>query len=222
MKPQAKLKKAMRKQCRLLCLTNNFLLRETVERCCKSHREFVSVGFFSDVEQAASKVKGADVLVLDLELGKTAFEFARMIPKVRKLAVCLHPDLEVLREATAAGICVVITCEDAPQEHLHLALTCLCKDACYFTSTLALLVSQLLMKVAEPVRPVEALCKREKEALGLLGQGLGRPEISKKMNISERTVDTHLDRAQRKLGKKRRQELKELAANLSVSAVAGT
>jgi len=47
---------------------------------------------------------------------------------------------------------------------------------------------------------LEALTEREREALGLIAQGLTNREIGEKMVISEKTVKTHVSNLLDKLG----------------------
>jgi DNA-binding CsgD family transcriptional regulator len=60
----------------------------------------------------------------------------------------------------------------------------------------------------------EELTSREREIALLAASGLSSREIAERLVVSVRTVDNHLQRAYRKLGISRRQELGEVLAGM--------
>jgi DNA-binding NarL/FixJ family response regulator len=61
------------------------------------------------------------------------------------------------------------------------------------------------------------LSSRERELLGLVGQGLTDKEIAAALVISLATVRSHLDRIRDKTGRRRRPELTRLADELGLT-----
>jgi DNA-binding NarL/FixJ family response regulator len=55
-----------------------------------------------------------------------------------------------------------------------------------------------------PQRAPPRLTLREQEILSLVSEGLSAPEIGRKVNISERTVEWHIDKSMKKLEAKNR------------------
>ncbi len=73
-------------------------------------------------------------------------------------------------------------------------------------------VRQLLSEEGDtPTTPVQPLTSRELEVLGLVVQGLRNNEISQRLNVSVKTVETHLTSLYGKLGVQSRAEAIALA-----------
>jgi DNA-binding CsgD family transcriptional regulator len=69
-------------------------------------------------------------------------------------------------------------------------------------------------------RGVEPLTVREREVALLAATGVSSKEIANRLIVSKRTIDSHLDRAYRKLGVTGRDQLADALAS-APSAVAG-
>jgi len=54
---------------------------------------------------------------------------------------------------------------------------------------------------------VVPLTRRENEIAALAGQGLSRPEIARRLTLSNRTIERHLHRRSVKLGVNRREDV---------------
>ncbi|MQA63658.1 MAG: response regulator [Actinophytocola sp.] len=72
------------------------------------------------------------------------------------------------------------------------------------------LISEFATASARPVRPhpqLDALTEREREIIGLVGEGLSNEEIAERLYISPATARTHVSRAMTKLGARDRAQL---------------
>ena len=85
------------------------------------------------------------------------------------------------------------------------------------TRTLGPHITRVVTKcLDEDLRKQNKLSERQFETLKYLTKGLGRNDISKKMKISSKSVDAHLDEAKKKLGAGNRNELLLKAKDLFV------
>ncbi|HVU92573.1 MAG TPA: helix-turn-helix transcriptional regulator, partial [Jatrophihabitans sp.] len=79
---------------------------------------------------------------------------------------------------------------------------------------------RLLERLGEPdgpaatAHPLDVLTRREREILGLLGQGMSNPEIAARLVISAKTAEHHVGAILRKLQVRSRSEAAVLAATL--------
>lgn len=83
-------------------------------------------------------------------------------------------------------------------------------DALLSPSVTRKLISQFAAQPARRVTPhpqLETLTGREREILGLVGEGLNNEEIAERLVISPATARTHVSRAMVKLGARDRAQL---------------
>ena len=71
------------------------------------------------------------------------------------------------------------------------------------------------------VSSLESLTKREREVLGLIGQGLSVTEIAQRLHRAEKTVETHRSSLGRKLGVANRVELARIAIQAGLAPLPG-
>jgi DNA-binding CsgD family transcriptional regulator len=76
----------------------------------------------------------------------------------------------------------------------------------WFTAVLHDKLRRLVLEDRAPRERAGRLTRRERDCLRLAAEGLSAPIIARSMNIAERTVVFHLNRAERKLGARRRQQ----------------
>ncbi|MEU6172057.1 response regulator transcription factor [Streptantibioticus parmotrematis] len=171
----------------------------------------VMLGLADDVTVVATASDGAeaveaverhrpDVILMDLNMpvmgGVEATErIHRAVPGTTVLVLTTFDDDESILAALRAGASGYLT-KDADRGTILQAV----RTAAEGQTVLAPEVQRRLLALATrpaPAAPREeervALTAREREILGLIGEGLRNPEIARRLVISEATVKTHIN-----------------------------
>jgi DNA-binding NarL/FixJ family response regulator len=165
-----------------------------------------------DIQIAAEAVNGdealalalehsPDILILDVNMpGKPAYQVIRQVKarldKTRVLVVSAYGDTGTVAAMLQAGTDGYVLKEEDP-ERIVDAVYALAKGESWFSTALA--------PAIEASRRADQDCfpqmtGRECEILKLLEEGLTNKEMALRLEISERTVEYHLDRIMDKVG----------------------
>jgi DNA-binding NarL/FixJ family response regulator len=156
---------------------------------------------------------GADVVVVAGD--DPLEEAARAVAEEGTQAILLLSEddrsVPVLREFAPRGWGVVSP--DAPPEELSAAIVAVIQGLVVLPRALT---GRLLRGQEVVEEPSEPLTAREREVLGLLGQGLSNKMIAQDLQISEHTVKFHVSSVYAKLGAASRTEAVGLGARLGL------
>jgi DNA-binding NarL/FixJ family response regulator len=179
------------------------------------------VGKAGDCTSAIEAVKACrpDVVLMDLSMpDMSGIEATRQIlaalPRTRVVALTMHKEEAFVAGFFEAGGSAYLV-KDTDARCLFVALTAVSRGERYLSPSMA---GRRLSDYVQnnPERRSQRLSARELEVLRLIAEGKGRKEISKVLNISVRTLDTHRTNIMIKLGCKSTAELvhQALRANL--------
>jgi DNA-binding NarL/FixJ family response regulator len=156
---------------------------------------------------------GADVVVVAGD--DPLEEAARAVAEEGTQAILLLSEddrsVPVLREFAPRGWGVVSP--DAPPEELSAAIVAVIQGLVVLPRALT---GRLLRGQEVVEEPSEPLTAREREVLGLLGQGLSNKMIARDLQISEHTVKFHVSSIYAKLGAASRTEAVGLGARFGL------
>ena len=173
-------------------------------------------GRTSDVLRAENR---PDVFILDLETERDALGAIRQIresaPTSKIVLLCGLEDLDRAREAFDTGVDGIILKVQPPEVVLAVI------EALYPSAkppapmkrdgagwiNLATSFTRKVESDPEPPAWPEALTEREREIIGLVGQGLSNKDIAYKLSISDSTVRHHMTSIFDKVGVPNRQKL---------------
>ncbi len=157
-----------------------------------------------------------DVVLLDVNLPDLdGIEVTRRIkaerPETRVLILTVHEDVELLREAIAAGASGYVV-KRAAEDELVNAIRAVVRGETYVHSSMTgALLDGISRHRPRPETAVEPLTPRERETLALVARGHTSSEVGEILGISVRTVETHRANIMDKLQLRNRAELVQYA-----------
>lgn len=199
---------------RVVLADDHELVRTGLVKLLESFKDLVIVGEAGDGVEAVEKTKklNPDVLVIDLSMPNlSGIEATKIIrkecPKVAVLVLTMHEKEEYVYQILKSGARGYVL-KDAGKDELATAIRTVAKGEKYFSSRISeIMVDGYLRKNVQNEESASgeigdsdvSLTKREKEVLSLIAEGLNGEQISEKLFISPRTVDTHRTNIMQKL-----------------------
>ncbi len=184
------------------------IVRRGVRLLLQRERDVEVVAEAGDLFTAVRHVNGylPHVLVLDLQMpdGSSLGLIRRLraqSPDTEIILLTMEDSAAFAREAVAVGAAGYVLKENADDE-LPLAVRAVSRGERYVSPRVAARVDALKRAVDG-----DGLSPRETDVLSLIALGFTSDEISDKLYLSRRTVESHRQRIQRKLGLGRRSEL---------------
>jgi DNA-binding NarL/FixJ family response regulator len=158
-----------------------------------------------------------DLVVMDLALpgmdGITATrEVLRRAPETRVVILTAHANRHDFIEALNAGAIGYVLKGDPPGTLLQ-ALDSAARGTFYFPPSLRESLA-VFMTGRRPVALLDVLSDRERDVFRLAADCSTSIEIARQLCISRKTVDTHLNKINRKLGLRDRAQLVRLAVGM--------
>jgi len=131
------------------------------------------------------------------------------------LIVTAHSEIHDVLDAMSAGAVGYALKSDGPEVLLE-ALQQVARGQRYVAPAVATRLSTLEAKRRRATHVLGVLSEREREIFRLAAKCLIAREIATELCIARKTVDTHLNRINHKLGLRNLAELVRLAANLGM------
>lgn len=179
--------------------------RDMLAALVRGSAGFACDGEYADAETALRRIprEKPDVVLLDLELPcMSGVEFITAItsrqPDLKILVLTIHDNPQEIFAALEAGASGYLVKPVAPAKILE-AVQELHDGGAPMSSQIARLVVRRLHQRGQSRTELEGLTPREEELLRLISQGNSSKEISTGLNISPRTVGTHLRNIYEKL-----------------------
>jgi DNA-binding NarL/FixJ family response regulator len=199
---------------RIVLADDHELVRSALAKLLETYKDLVIVGEAGDGLEAVEKTKklNPDVLVIDLSMPKlSGIEAIKIVrkecPKVAVLVLTMHQNEEYVYQIFKSGAGGYVL-KEAGKDELAAAIHAVARGEKYFSSRVSeIMVNGFLRKTsirddrtsAELDDSSVTLTKREREILSFIAEGLNNQEISEKLFISPRTVDTHRTNIMQKL-----------------------
>ena len=193
------------------------LVRDGIKALLMSAEDLVILGEASSGKECYEKiaVEQPDILILDISLpDTTGIEITQRVsveyPKTRVLILSMYTDEDFILNSVKAGARGYLP-KNTSREELLQAIHAIYEGEEFFADSISrILLRSVLRKAKEDdaIAPAAVpLTTREIEILKLFAEGFINKEISDKLDISIRTVETHKNHIMKKLELKSTVEL---------------
>jgi len=191
------------------------ILRESLIILLSRDESIEVIGEAADGQEAFGKIGTLrpDVAVLDISLpGLNGLDLAaklqQEIPEVKIVILTMHKSEDFVNRALFAGVKGYVLKENALEELIQSIRT-VHEGGMFLSNTITELVVNSYMKESQTGihDTAKSMSTREREILQLLAEGYNNKDISEKLNLSVKTVETHRANIMRKMGFKNITEL---------------
>lgn len=179
------------------------------------------VGEASDVDEATAGIRrtNPDVVLLDVHMpgggGRTVIDAVSATnPDVRFLALSVSDAPEDVIAVVRAGARGYVTKTIAPADLVDAIRRVRDGDAVFSPRLAGFVLDAFSRELPQPVDPeLDSLTPREQEVLRHIARGYAYKQIARRLNISIKTVETHVSSVLRKLQLSSRYELTRWATD---------
>lgn len=183
------------------------ILRESLIILLSRDENIEVIGEAADGQEAFGKICGLkpDVAVLDISLpGLNGLDLAAKLqqemPGVKIVILTMHKSEEFVARALFAGVKGYVLKENALEELIQ-SIRKVHEGGVFLSNTITEMVVNSYMKESQSGMqdPSKSMSTREREILQLLAEGYNNKDISEKLNLSIKTVETHRANIMRKM-----------------------
>lgn len=191
---------------RILLADDHTLVRGGIRALLNDIKGIQVIGEASDGREALQLVEEQhpDIVVMDIAMAgmnglEATMRITRDYPDVRVIILSMHMNEEYVLQALRAGAAGYLLKDSAIAE-LQLAIKAVARGETYLSPPVSKhVISDYVRRVGleygmqDPSQqpPLERLTSRQREILQLIAEGYTTQEISQKLNIGVKTVETH-------------------------------
>ncbi|MCX6247116.1 MAG: response regulator transcription factor [Bacteroidetes bacterium] len=218
------------KKIKIILVDDHQLVRDGIKALLTGVPDIAIIGEASGSEELNKKLEtlNPDLLIMDISLpGISGIEITRQIcsehPDIRVLILSMYTNEEFIFNSLNAGARGYLP-KNTSREELLLAIHAIHNGEEFFSDSISKIMLKSYVKRAtseekENDSPGATITSREIEILKLYVEGLINKEISDKLGISIRTVETHKNHIMRKLGLKSTVELVKYAIRNKIAEI---
>ena len=191
----------------IVLVDDHQVMLEGLRALLENETEMAVVGEATDGRAALELIEQTqpDIVILDVAMPElNGIDTARLIaskhPKVKMLALSMHPNQRYVAEMLQAGAAGYLL-KSCAFDQMVQAIREVMGGGTYLSSQVArTVVSDYEDKVqAEPEGDLSVLSRRERQVLQLVAEGCSTKQIAKRLDVSVKTVDTHRQHIMNKL-----------------------
>lgn len=188
---------------RVLLVDDHPVVRRGIAACLSRHPQIELVGEAADGREALELARTLlpDVVLTDVDMpvmngADLTMALAKEVPSARVLVLSVyHASGHVLRMVQAGATGYMF--KESPPEELIRGIEQVSRGEPFFSEDVAQIA--LNQVVRGQIAGVQQLTAREREVLIRIAEGLSNKEIADVLGLGVRTVETHRERAMRKL-----------------------
>ncbi|MCM2266303.1 MAG: response regulator transcription factor [Elusimicrobiales bacterium] len=193
---------------KILICDDHKIFREGLRALLEKQPGVKVVGGARDGIEAVKLTKelSPDIVIMDISMpGLNGIEAARKLSKVKKsarvIALSMHNDRKYVTEIIKAGARAYLLKDSAFEELMDAIKAVSCGRFFLSAGITSIVLDDYIKGPSRDPRSVFTLLSaREREVLQLLAEGLRTKEISQKLSLSVKTVETHRKKIMEKLG----------------------
>ncbi len=206
------------KKIRLLLIEDNRLLRDGILKILKPHKDIVIIAASGEGKDTLVKIKQLKPNVILLDLGLRSLNSLHVVGIVKKdfpgakiIIMDLAPVQSDILQYVKAGANGFIL-KDASLDDFLVTIRTVADGSTVLPpllvdSLFSQIVDHALREGSSKLKEAVKMTKREREVIGLLGDGLSNKEIAQKTHISTYTVKSHIHNIMEKLALHTRLEI---------------
>ncbi len=202
------------KKYRILVVDDHPIVRRGLRELVADEADLEICGEAEDVTQARQQIDATqpDLVVVDLTLKsghglELIQETKARNDRIKMLVSSMHDESLFAERALRAGAAGYISKQESPEKLID-AMRCVLRGEIYLSPRMS---NRLLHRLAAGESldkdPIESLSDRELEVFQMIGRGLSTKQVSRELDISHKTVETHREKIKAKLNLKNSTEL---------------
>jgi DNA-binding NarL/FixJ family response regulator len=215
---------------KIILVDDHQLVRDGIKALLSSNEDINIIGEASQDKELFTKLETLqpDILIMDISLpGMSGIEITKKIcmerPEIKVLILSMYNNDEFIFNSLKAGAKGYIPKTTSRNEMLE-AIYAINSGEVFFGESISKVMMNSYVKRATDDektedKPSEQLTAREIEILKLYVEGLINKEISDKLDISIRTVETHKNHIMRKLGLRTTVEMVKYAIKNKIAEI---
>jgi len=215
----------MNKKSKVLIVDDHPIVRQGLIQLINQESDFIVCGDAGDIPSAKEAIakNSPDIVIIDIVLGQSSGirlieDIARQHHEILIIALSMHDESVYGERCLKAGARGYIMKQEEP-ENVIAALRKVNSGEVYISENLRdiFLNKFINKKFQTPSSSISSLSNRELEVFQLFGQGLKTLQIASKLNLSVKTIETHIEHIKRKMNFSNLHELTTNAIRWAVS-----
>jgi DNA-binding NarL/FixJ family response regulator len=214
-----------KKKTKVFIVDDHPIVRQGLIQLINQESDFVICGDVGDIPSAMKDIAKhrPDVVIIDIALGQAngirlIEDIANKFPGILMIALSMHDESVYGERCLKAGARGYLMKQEEP-ENVITALKKVISGEVYISENLRdmFLNKFINKKQTTPNTSISSLSNRELEVFQLFGQGLKTQQIAGELNLSVKTIETHVEHIKRKMNFGNLHELTTHAIRWAVS-----